>query len=422
MFAILKQRNYGLLFSGRIISNIGDSIYFIAAMWLVYDLSDSTFYSGLAGALTQIPNLLQFLIGPLVDRWQIRSTLMWTQALQAVLILLIPLAAWQDFLSVTLLLVIMPILTFINAFAYPTETKALPIVLKKEELPAGNALFSFAYQGVDLIFNAIAGVMIAVFGATLLFIIDSFAFCIAFLLFSFLRIPHHRAQTSEADSTRSVFSTYITELKEGLKILFTTILAAALFGAVLCNLAIGAAMAVMPAFADERQGAAVYGLYLAAMSCGALIGALLASAFSKLPIGKATICSMFLASGIWAAAAFVPWTWLSVILYGLAWIPVGCINVTFAILLQTLVPVSMIGRVTSASASFVTIAMPIGSLAGGYAATFIHLSWVFCTAGSGLALLSVTWLLYPKLRKLGPLASLSPELLGFKDHTQQETS
>lgn len=422
MFSILKQRNYGLLFSGRIVTNIGDSIYFIAAMWLVYDLSGSAFYSGLAGFLTQIPNILQFLIGPLVDRWPIRRTLVWTQALQAVLILLIPLAAWQGFLTVTLVLLLMPLLACIDAFAYPTETKALPLVLKKEELPAGNALFSFAYQGVDLIFHAIAGVLLAFFGATLLFIIDSFTFCIAFLLFSFIKIPHQKAQTAMSGTARSAIHSYLTELKEGLKILFTTILAAALFGAVLCNLAIGAAMAVMPAFADERQGAAVYGLYLASMSCGALIGALSAASFSKLPIGKATIFTMSLAAAIWAAAAFVPWTWLSVILFGLAWVPVGCINVTFATMLQTLLPVSMIGRVTSASASFSTIATPLGSLTGGYAATHIPVTWVFCAAGTGLALLSITWLLYPKLRKLGPLASLSPELLGFKEHAQQESS
>lgn len=135
MFSILKQRNYGLLFSGRIVTNIGDSIYFIAAMWLVYDLSGSAFYSGLAGFLTQIPNILQFLIGPLVDRWPIRRTLVWTQALQAVLILLIPLAAWQGFLTVTLVLLLMPLLACIDAFAYPTETKALPLVLKKKNCP-----------------------------------------------------------------------------------------------------------------------------------------------------------------------------------------------------------------------------------------------------------------------------------------------
>jgi hypothetical protein len=422
MLGILKQRNYGLLFSGRIVTNIGDSIYFIAAMWLVYELSGSAFYTGLAGFLTQIPNVLQFLIGPLVDRWPIRATLLWTQALQAVLVLLIPLAAWLDFLSVTLVLIIMPILTCIDAFAYPTEVKALPMILKKEELPSGNALFSFAYQGVDLIFNAIAGLMTAVFGAALLFIIDSFTFCIAYLLFSFLKIPHQKAQSETTENARTVLHTYFAELKEGISILFSTIMAATLLGAILCNLAIGAALAVMPAFADEREGAAVYGFYLAAMSCGALIGALLASSFSKLPIGKATIVTVLLASASWAAASFVPWTWLSITLYGLAWVPIGCINVTFATIIQTLLPVSLIGRVTSASASFSTIAMPIGSLAGGYAATFIPVVWVFCSAGIGVALLSVTWLFHPKLRRLGPLASLSPELLGFKDYTEKETS
>ncbi|MZE66935.1 MFS transporter, partial [Bacillus anthracis] len=46
---ILKNRNFLLLFLGRIFTNIGDSLYYVAAMWLVYKLSGNPFYSGLAG-------------------------------------------------------------------------------------------------------------------------------------------------------------------------------------------------------------------------------------------------------------------------------------------------------------------------------------------------------------------------------------
>ena len=49
---ILKNRNFLLLFLGRIFTNIGDSLYYVAAMWLVYKLSGNPFYSGLAGFLT----------------------------------------------------------------------------------------------------------------------------------------------------------------------------------------------------------------------------------------------------------------------------------------------------------------------------------------------------------------------------------
>lgn len=70
---ILKNRNFLLLFLGRIFTNIGDSLYYVAAMWLVYKLSGNPFYSGLAGFLTLLPSALQFLTGPFVDRWPIKK-------------------------------------------------------------------------------------------------------------------------------------------------------------------------------------------------------------------------------------------------------------------------------------------------------------------------------------------------------------
>ena len=68
MWKLLKNSHFTKLFLGRIVSNIGDSMYAIAAMWLVYELSNSAFYTGLAGFLTRIPNVFQFLAGPLIDR------------------------------------------------------------------------------------------------------------------------------------------------------------------------------------------------------------------------------------------------------------------------------------------------------------------------------------------------------------------
>lgn len=126
---ILKNRNFLLLFLGRIFTNIGDSLYYVAAMWLVYKLSGNPFYSGLAGFLTLLPSALQFLTGPFVDRWPIKNTLVITQVLQCILILIIPITHYFDLLTVQLLLIIMPIVAFIEQFAYPAQSKALPLLL-----------------------------------------------------------------------------------------------------------------------------------------------------------------------------------------------------------------------------------------------------------------------------------------------------
>ena len=68
---ILKPE-FPLIIFRRIFTNIGDSLYYVAAMWLVYKLSGNPFYSGLAGFLTLLPSALQFLTGPFVDRWSIK--------------------------------------------------------------------------------------------------------------------------------------------------------------------------------------------------------------------------------------------------------------------------------------------------------------------------------------------------------------
>ena len=140
---ILKNRNFLLLFIGRILTNIGDSLYAVAAMWLVYDLGGSTLYTGLAGLLSILPRIIQLLSGPMIDRVPIRGLLVYTQFIQALLLLIVPLAFYFDFLTVGLVLAITPILSTLNMWVYPAQMSALPKILEKKQLTQGNSLFSW---------------------------------------------------------------------------------------------------------------------------------------------------------------------------------------------------------------------------------------------------------------------------------------
>lgn len=196
MISLFRNWRFTRLFSGRIITNMADSIYYIAAMWLVYELGGSAFHTGLAGFLALLPQAIQFLAGPLVDRWSLRKTLFITQLVQGILIAIIPIAHQFNYLNVTTVLIIIPLISLLNQFAYPAQTAALPLILKKDELVKGNSLFSFAYQGIDMAFNAIAGILISLLGVVTLFIIDSIVFFIAAVLFLSIRILLKRIQMS----------------------------------------------------------------------------------------------------------------------------------------------------------------------------------------------------------------------------------
>ncbi|MFB9807612.1 MFS transporter [Haladaptatus pallidirubidus] len=126
MHKLLRNTAFRRLLFGRLVTNAGDSLYAVAAMWLVYELTGSSTYTGLAGALTMAPQLAQMLIGPLVDHWPFRRLLIAVQLVQATVVLVIPVAWLFGIRSVTLVLVVVPILSLLNQFVYPAQSAALP--------------------------------------------------------------------------------------------------------------------------------------------------------------------------------------------------------------------------------------------------------------------------------------------------------
>ncbi|MGK0534533.1 MFS transporter [Bacillus sp. 'calajunan'] len=406
---LLKNRNFLLLFLGRIFTNIGDSLYYVAAMWLVYKLSGNPFYSGLAGFLTLLPSALQFLTGPFVDRWSIKNTLVITQVLQCILILIIPITHYFDLLTVQLLLIIMPIVAFIEQFAYPAQSKALPLLLHKTQLLKGNSLFSFAYQGIDLICTTLSGILVALLGAITLYVIDSITFAITALLFFSLKMPK-QAETNTSLSTKQ----YFTDLKEGFSIVFRSLMGVFLIGSVVANFSIGMTMAILPSFADSLGGVKSYGFFLAAISAGSLIGALCSSWVGKRNVGRVSIIGFATGAIFWFLSTIVPFQWLSILLFGLAWIPIGATNILFATISQIVIPNQYIGRINSVMRSMGTIAIPFGSLIGGYAANLFSSQLIFALASIGILFISLVWLLHPKLRALPKADEITGDTFGVR--------
>lgn len=409
---IVKNRNYLLLLIGRVVTNIGDSLYYVTTMWLVYKLGGNAFYTGLAGFLTLLPASLQFITGPFVDQWQVKKTLIVTQLLQTLLIFLIPITYYFDLLTVQLVLIIMPIASFIQQFAYPSQTKALPIILEKKHLIKGNSYFAFAYQGIDLVFNAISGILVTFFGVVLLYLADSIIFAMAAILFSLIQLPRKVEQKDSRTGKQKILQ-YITDLKEGFRVVYRSLIAVFLIGSIVANFCIGAAMAILPSLADVRGGPMLYGFYLAAMSVGGLVGALCGSWMGRFRLGIFVTISFCFSALLWILAAIFPIKSIAIVCFALAWIPIGGTNVIFATTLQTVVPHELLGRINTVSGSMSAIAMPIGSIVGGYVASVTSSTLTFSFAGLGFLFVSIVWLLHSRLRRLPKLAMLTGDLMGI---------
>lgn len=70
---IFKSFNFCILFFGRMINNLGDSLYYVLSMWFVYYLSHSNYYTGITGFLILLPEVFQFLVGPIISKFSIKK-------------------------------------------------------------------------------------------------------------------------------------------------------------------------------------------------------------------------------------------------------------------------------------------------------------------------------------------------------------
>ena len=403
--SLRENRNFVKLLIGRLVTNAGDSLYTIAGTWLVYDLTGSSFYTGIAGALLLLPPALQFISGPLVDRWSITRTLTLTQLMQAILILFIPLAAYTDSLTVGIVLLLIPVLSLLNQFVYPAQNAALPRIVVKDELTQANSAFSFANKGTDMIFRALGGVLIAAVGAASLFVLNSVTFVIAALFFIGVNVPSADNSSEELGSINP--SEYFSDLREGIACLRGTVFAEMMSITALTNLAVGVTIAVLPAFAAIRGGPALYGALLGAVGGGTLIGALISSRLEHIGYGRIRIFGFGLGFLLWIGAVYSSEPLLSIALFTLAWIPPGVTNVMGQTLMQTVTPEELLGRVTSVDSSVSTMTLPVGSLLGGAVSSILGVITTMGIAALGFGVASLYFALRPPLRRLPPMNDIN---------------
>ncbi len=400
------------LFAGRLVTNAGDSLYYIAAMWLVYDLGGSAFYTGLAGALILLPQALQFLTGPLVDRWSLRRTLVGTQVIQGVLLLIVPLAAATGWLTVTVILIVIPVAAMINQFVYPAQSAALPRIVEKNELVDANSAFSVAYSGVDFVFTAFGGILIALVGAVSLYLIDSVTFAVAALVFAGLHVPN--AEQPDTEPATSAVSDYFDKLSEGIQYIRATVIVPVLGTFVLANIAVYATIAVLPVFADARGGSGTYGMLLAGISVGIFIGALAAPRLKSVPMHLLGAIGYGLGGVAWLAAIQVQWLPLTTALICLAAIPLGVMDTIVMAMIQSLVPERLVGRVTAVTISTSGVAKPVGSMLGGIAAESVGINFVMAALTIGLFSMTVFWIAHPLLRHVPAVDEIDPAKYGLR--------
>ena len=268
-FAALQNRNFGLLFSGLIVSNVGTWMQNVAQGWLVLQLTNSPLWLGLLGLSFAIPMIvLPFVGGVVVDRINRVRLLYVTQTGEMLLAFILAALTWLGWINVYYILAASFIGSALLAFDNPARQALVPDLVPSEHLFNAMALNAATYNGAALLGPAIAGALLGPLGAGALFFINGVSFLavlIALLAMRDVRTHSGGAQASLRQSAlRGLGYVWNNRL-----ILFLLILSAvaAVFGRSYQNL--------LPIFARDiwHAGPAGYGFLLSSAGGGALVGA-----------------------------------------------------------------------------------------------------------------------------------------------------
>ena len=433
--SLWRNPDFVRLLLGQFVTNAGDSLYAVAALWLVFELSGSSTLVGVASATLLSPYLLQIAAGPVVDRLPLKPLLLATQVGQGLVVLVLPLAAVTGRLSVPLLFAVVPVLALLTVPVSPVRAALVPRIVREEQLARGNAALATVTLGLDMVFDALGGAFVAVFGATALFVLDSATFALATLLFAGMTVPAgaDRADTTgetDADArdgdgdedegasddgidpVRSALATYRADLREGVVILRGTLFVETVLTSAVSSLAVGVTLATLPAFGASLGGPAVYGLLLGALGVGRLVGSASASWLDGVAYGPLTVVTYLAAALAWVASVYAPTTPLTVVLFGLTWIAGGIQGVLVSTLNQRVFPADLLGRVSSIKGTVSTATLPLGSLVGGVVAETLGPTTTTALAAGGFAFVGCYFALRPPLRRLPAVAVVEPSDLG----------
>lgn len=209
---LLLTRNFGLVWSGQLISQIGDGISRLALLWFVYAVTGSPLKTSMIGLLQTIPPIvLGPLIGVYVDRLPKKYLLIISDLLRAVLMGFIPCMIAVESFTVSVLYVLVLLHAIATAVFGPALTAAVPAIVPKTQFTSANALLQSTTSLGIILGPALSGLGIAAYGSQEVLCLNAVSYLVSALCLSL---------TCFADPTTTVSSeahrsTLLQDMMEG---------------------------------------------------------------------------------------------------------------------------------------------------------------------------------------------------------------
>ena len=343
VFGALRHRDFRLLWSGQVVSLIGDGAFLTALGWRTFTLAGSGSLGVvlLANALALLATLL--LGGALGDRLPRKTLMIASDVWRFGAVAALAVVDASGHLSFSLLLVLAVLVGLGDGLFYPAFGGIVPLVVDAPSIPSASSLMGMARWGSLFVGPAIAGGIYGAAGSATVFAADAVSFLVSAALLLLAR-PRAVDPAPKEGAWREIVAgvRYVS----GVPWLWVTII---LFSLVLM-LQLAPQQVLLPKLVHEHfgLGVAAYGVLTSAFGLGTVAGTLL---FGQLqPRRRRGVLSYWIwivNSGGIVAVALSPWYAPAVAVAALRGGLVGFGVAVWETMLMELVPENLLSRVIS---------------------------------------------------------------------------
>lgn len=351
------------LWAGEGVSALAGSWGTMANSWLVYQWTGSPAAIGTMWLFYFLPSLLiQWGVGPYLDRWDRSQLLSWCQWSRS-LAFLLPLGCiWAQWEASWLLYLTVAWTGTVQALYTPSTQALLPALVQQTSLTQANARIDATFRLMNMIGPIMGGGAVAAAGVEINLIGVVIFYAWGGWILS--RLPSVRNQET------TTLPSWKKGIREGFHVFTRDPVLIVLTG---CLAVIQWAVAVLivlglPYVTDEmNRGALAYGWFLAGFSIGYLLGSMGVSRWKGgRPLPAVMVGANCVGGATFIGLAVAPHFGWALVMEGLAGFCAPFFHVHCLRLFQTRVPSHVRGQVFSLRVLVMRLVMPLGTVMAGW--------------------------------------------------------
>ncbi len=379
--------------------SIGRSIYDIAIIWLILDITNSEKLTGLIAMTTYLPAIFFGLFaGALVDMYSKTKVMAFATSMQAIAVLGVPLFLLFD---IRLAWVIMILAFFHNGFSLPfipAFNAYLPTQIKKDKLLKANSIVNIAWQMAVFIGPIVAAYALTVISIEYLFYVT--VICYIITAFVIINAPKDEVGKENVDFSNILKKTYqgLVYLNNKKTLRFIIILT------ILSNLFVmGPAIVGIPILVKMALGgtASNFAICEAIVGLGMLLGTTFVYNFGdKFTHGKLFLTGLFIDGASFCLYYLIENMTQMYVLSFCHGIGIPLLIISRVAMMQKNIPEKLLGRIFSIISISIISMTAVSSGIIGLASDIFDIQTIFLLFGFMAGLCGIVGFLHPKIKYL----------------------